>query len=77
MSTLHHRLAAARSRLPRRLEPDRALPLLVRMLAAILEWRRRMRSRVALAHLSDRELRDIGLTCADADRECRKPFWVE
>jgi uncharacterized protein YjiS (DUF1127 family) len=39
------------------------------------EWRRRLRDRRALATMSDRSLRDIGLTRYDADWEARKPFW--
>ena len=45
---------------------------IVRTLAA---WLRRARGRTQLARLSERELRDIGLTPADAARECAKPFW--
>ena len=41
----------------------------------IAEWRRRARGRRELAALSDRCLRDIGLTRYDAKREARKPFW--
>jgi uncharacterized protein YjiS (DUF1127 family) len=39
------------------------------------EWRRRLRDRRALVAMSDRSLRDIGLTRDDADWEARKPFW--
>jgi uncharacterized protein YjiS (DUF1127 family) len=39
------------------------------------EWRRRLHDRHALAAMSDRSLRDIGLTRNDADWEARKPFW--
>jgi uncharacterized protein YjiS (DUF1127 family) len=39
------------------------------------EWRRRARGRAELAALSDRELRDIGLTRYDARGEIGKPFW--
>lgn len=42
---------------------------------AIVEWRRRARSRRELAMLCDRCLRDMRLTRYDADREVRKPFW--
>ena len=38
-------------------------------------WRRRMRGRRELALMSDRSLRDIGLTRYDAFQEIRKPFW--
>jgi uncharacterized protein YjiS (DUF1127 family) len=43
--------------------------------ALIDEWRRRARGRRELAALSDRCLRDIGLTRYEANREVRKPFW--
>lgn len=39
------------------------------------EWRRRARGRAELAALSDRELRDIGVTRYDARHEIGKPFW--
>jgi uncharacterized protein YjiS (DUF1127 family) len=41
----------------------------------LAEWRRRSRERAALARLDMRDLRDIGLTPADAAREINKPFW--
>ncbi len=46
-------------------------------LARIGEWRRRQRSRAELARLDERMLRDIGVSQADAWRECNKPFWRE
>lgn len=39
------------------------------------EWRDRARGRAELAALSDRELRDIGMTRYDARYEIGKPFW--
>lgn len=39
------------------------------------EWLHRIESRRYLAGLSDRELRDIGITRVDAVREAEKPFW--
>ena len=38
-------------------------------------WIERARQRKALAVLDDHQLRDIGITRADAVRECEKPFW--
>jgi uncharacterized protein YjiS (DUF1127 family) len=67
MSTLRDRLAAPRRRL--------ALSLLLRLSASVAGWRRRARSRTALARLSDHELRDIGITLAERRHECLKPFW--
>jgi len=46
-----------------------------RMVSAIRESRCRSRDRHALAAMSDRSLRDIGLTRYDADWEASKPFW--
>ena len=40
------------------------------------EWRRRSHSRSELATLSDRSLRDIGLSRSPADFEAAKPFWM-
>jgi uncharacterized protein YjiS (DUF1127 family) len=49
--------------------------ILARMASQVGEWRRRLRDRRTLATMSDRALRDIGLTRYDADWEARKPFW--
>lgn len=38
-------------------------------------WIERSRQRDALAALDDRQLRDLGITRVDAERECEKPFW--
>jgi uncharacterized protein YjiS (DUF1127 family) len=75
MSTLEQRLAARWRRQPYESGFSR-LPLLVatvRYLAA--EWRGRARSRAELAQMSDRDLRDIGITRAEAAHESTKPFW--
>ena len=61
---LDHRPHAAAS--------GRPIARVVRIFAA---WRRRMQSRAQLARLSERELRDIGVTPAEAAWECAKPFW--
>jgi uncharacterized protein YjiS (DUF1127 family) len=45
--------------------------------AALRECRRRRNSRLELARLDDRMLRDIGLTRVDAEYEINKPFWRE
>jgi uncharacterized protein YjiS (DUF1127 family) len=45
------------------------------MASVIREWRRRSRDRRTLVAMSDRSLRDIGLTRYDAAREASKPFW--
>jgi uncharacterized protein YjiS (DUF1127 family) len=38
-------------------------------------WIERARQRRCLAELSDRSLKDIGISRCDALREARKPFW--
>ncbi len=38
-------------------------------------WRRRISERQAFARLDYRELRDIGLSRWDVERELTKPFW--
>jgi len=82
MSTLYHRRAAARidpvndNRLPGGVSARGAVPVgwpSVKLMLA--EWRRRLRSRQTLARLSAYELRDIGITVHDQERECAKPFW--
>ena len=42
----------------------------------IAEWRFRARSRNELMNLSDRTLRDIGVSRVDAEFEASKPFWM-
>lgn len=80
MSTLADRLAALRLhrvRLPANdnIAAERAAPIIAPWRAALAEWRRRARSRAALARFSAHELRDLALTPAEAARECAKPFW--
>ena len=84
MSTLYHRRTAARidpandNRLPVDVSPPSRLAIAWSVLRHVMaEWRRRSRSRQTLAGLSAYELRDIGLTIHDQDRECAKPFWQE
>ncbi len=77
MSSLADRLAAARLRRPRPANDNFAAPApLARSFAALLAaWWRRRRDRAELAQFGDRDLRDIGVTPAEAQRECAKPFW--
>ena len=42
---------------------------------ALLVWRERRRQRLTLRTLDDHLLRDIGLSQADVEGECRKAFW--
>src|SRR6516165_10123392 len=46
-----------------------------RLIALVGTWRRRVGGRRELALMSDRSLRDIGLTRYDAFQEIRRPFW--
>jgi uncharacterized protein YjiS (DUF1127 family) len=48
----------------------------LRGLSSLLKlWCERSRERHQLARLTDRDLRDLGLTRIDAQQEARKPFW--
>jgi uncharacterized protein YjiS (DUF1127 family) len=51
----------------------------VEKLEAVLDqlsaWRERRRQRRRLADLDDHLLRDIGLSRAEVELECHKPFW--
>lgn len=38
-------------------------------------WRDRRRQRRELAHWTDRDLHDVGLSWSDVMREAEKPFW--
>ena len=39
-------------------------------------WRLRLQTRQALRYLSDEQLRDIGLSRAQARTEVERPFWT-
>ncbi len=43
--------------------------------AAFALWRRRARERSELAAMNAHDLRDIGISRAEAEFEIRKPFW--
>jgi uncharacterized protein YjiS (DUF1127 family) len=61
-----------------RWQPARARAPIHRLAAAwgvVSLWIARVRQRDALAALDDHELRDIGITRAEAAREWEKPFW--
>ncbi|WP_237212939.1 DUF1127 domain-containing protein [Falsiroseomonas oryziterrae] len=42
----------------------------------IAAWRARAEERCTLLALTDRELRDIGISHGEAVAEARKPFWI-
>jgi uncharacterized protein YjiS (DUF1127 family) len=50
--------------------------LLARGLDALRTWQQRSRERHDLLSLSERLLRDIGLSHAAAEQEACKPFWL-
>jgi uncharacterized protein YjiS (DUF1127 family) len=45
------------------------------MMGRIARWQERRRTRVQLMTLSERQLKDIGLTRGQAMMEWEKPFW--
>ncbi len=49
--------------------------LVDRLLTRLGEYQRRHGSRRQLQELSAHQLKDIGLTRADVEREISKPFW--
>ncbi|MGE0748028.1 MAG: DUF1127 domain-containing protein [Rhodospirillales bacterium] len=66
------------STIARRTRPDcAALPPWARIACVVALWRRRARERRLLAGLSPEQLKDFGLSRADACREAAKPFWRE
>lgn len=46
-----------------------------RMIDCLLLWQERAVQRIKLADMSDHQLRDLGLTRCDVERESKKPFW--
>jgi uncharacterized protein YjiS (DUF1127 family) len=58
------------------LESERTVQLQRRSIrSTIAEWMRRVQQRRELIMLTDRDLRDIGITRLDAVAEASKPFW--
>lgn len=47
----------------------------LRVAVTLSKWATRRRTRLALAQLSDDQLRDVGLTPAAAFTESRRVFW--
>ena len=65
-----------------RLHTDLSLPVAsggfgwpLRIVATLVDWRRRVQFRRHLAHLDDHLLDDIGIDRQTANAEIRKPFW--
>jgi uncharacterized protein YjiS (DUF1127 family) len=44
-------------------------------LAHLTQWQQRSLGRRELANLTERDLRDIGITRGEAEAEANKPFW--
>jgi uncharacterized protein YjiS (DUF1127 family) len=55
--------------------PEDSRSYIRRIIFLIGTWRLRMRARRELALMSERSLRELGLTRYDALQEIRKPFW--
>jgi len=45
------------------------------LLARVAEWQQRSAGRRELLNLTERDLRDIGVTRSEAEAEANKPFW--
>ena len=52
-----------------------AVEVLFALFDRLAEWQQRARQRRELGQMTDREIKDIGLSRADAEREASKPFW--
>ena len=46
-------------------------------LDVLLRWQQIARERRLLREMSEHQLRDIGISRAEADREARRPFWED
>jgi uncharacterized protein YjiS (DUF1127 family) len=54
---------------------ERVLAAVIAAFDQIAEWQRRARQRAELTRLDARELKDIGISRAQAEAEAAKPFW--
>ena len=54
---------------------DSSLTVWTRAARVLGQWSGRRRSRIALARLDDRLLRDAGLDALSAEAEAAQPFW--
>ena len=55
----------------------RGLALRAATMARVSEWQQRSAGRRELISLTERDLRDIGISRSDAEAEASKPFWQE
>lgn len=69
---MSHTLSIRHSRQSARVSGQR---LSQRLLEGLLLWQRRAAERHALRALSNRDLKDVGLSRADIESEAAKPFW--
>jgi uncharacterized protein YjiS (DUF1127 family) len=53
----------------------RAFAIRKALLARVAEWQQRSAGRRELLNLTERDLRDIGVTRSEAEAEANKPFW--
>jgi uncharacterized protein YjiS (DUF1127 family) len=72
---MHHRIPAYSIGI--RVSSAAIANFLDRAMATIRIWRERVHQRRQLQQLSDRDLRDIGISRLDAKAEYGKPFWQE
>jgi uncharacterized protein YjiS (DUF1127 family) len=71
-SVVYHSLANYQ---PRRRQAGRGGTIVKRAAMLALVWWKRVRERGELSALTERDLKDMGLTRADALGEIAKPFW--
>ena len=45
-------------------------------LRLLREYRRRRRSRMNISQMDERQLKDVGISPAEAEWEANKPFWM-
>lgn len=50
-------------------------PLIEQTAERLADWHQRRTGRKQLMGMDDRELKDLGISRCDAEREYRKPFW--
>ena len=53
----------------------RAFAIRKALLMRVAAWQQRSAGRRELANLTERDLRDIGITRNEAEAEANKPFW--
>jgi len=53
----------------------RAFALRKAVLVRLAEWQQRSAGRRELLNLTERDLRDIGISRSEAEAEANKPFW--